>query len=101
MNTKERMARAICRVDCPNASGKLYCKDKCRAHPDSPNLNKRLKQAEAVISDLSAAGSAIVPREPTEEMRKQGTHQIWLGGIFPDRAIRVYKSMVAASEEGK
>ena len=90
MNTNERIARTIQRIVFTGGYENIPAKVRI-----ADNI------AEAVIADLSAAGSAIVPREPTEEMRKQGTHQIWLGGDFPDRAIRVYESMVAASEEGK
>ena len=58
-----------------------------------------LCDVDAMLAALSTAEYAIVLREPTKAMVEQGTHQIGLGGNFPDRAIRVYQSMVAASED--
>ena len=58
--------------------------------------------AHTILAALSAAGLAVVPREPTEAMQKRGTAQAI--ACWDDRLTcagkHVWKAMLTASETG-
>ena len=80
-----------------------------------PLLELKDRLAEKILCDLTAAGLAIVPREPTEEMRLAGFRKCRIkmrglhcrnkdcnvGAVTPPAMDTVWQAMVGASEEAK
>ncbi|MBU6408056.1 MAG: hypothetical protein KGS44_13160 [Alphaproteobacteria bacterium] len=56
--------------------------------------NKAREQARAVLTELSAMGLVVVPREPTEDMLKAGTETL---NLFLTSADQIYRAMLNAS----
>ena len=106
MDTKELMARAAYdaipnggyerrdTTDTANVGTLVFVADPWEEAEDRHAECSEL--AESIRAALSAAGYAIVPREPTEKMIAAGCHY----GNRSDMASR-WKDMVAASEESK
>lgn len=58
-------------------------------------------KALGVLELIQAGTHVLVPREPTEEMRKAGSGNIWNPSdpdITTDHAYAVYDAMIAAAE---
>jgi hypothetical protein len=62
---------------------------------------KLTDDAAAILAALDAAGLAVVPKEPTEEMQIAGTEQWLTVRAMEDRAAVIYRAMLAAAKEGE
>lgn len=76
----ERLARSIYakRPDCQGKPWPLETEDQRRAYPHNPIAAVDLSfiYARAALSEIQAAGYAVVPREPTEKMWIDGQQAI-------------------------
>lgn len=119
-DAREIVARQIAQIFIP-----AYCSDECwnedldlwlrrRSRSDTASRDNVFAVADAILSALSAAGFAIVPREATEEMISIGAKRIVflrhpdhlvLGFVwahdpdeFKQEAKNAWRAMVAAAE---
>ena len=68
---------------------------------EQQGLNAPEARTDAILSALSAAGYAVVPREPTPEMCSMGADELptpTCESPDADAASEVYCAMIAASE---
>jgi hypothetical protein len=75
------------------AAGHACCGDCPRADYD--------RVARLALAALDAAGLAVVPKEPTDEMQIAGTEEWLTVRAMEDRAAVIYRAMVAAAKEGE
>jgi hypothetical protein len=66
-----------------------------------PCVSASRAEADAILAALDAAGLAVVPKEPTEEMQIAGTEVRLIVRAMEDRAAVIYRAMVAAAKEGE
>jgi hypothetical protein len=91
MSPAEVIARAMLDLVSPRASWDNQWKSVQRTLADD---------AAAILAALDAAGLAVVPKEPTEEMRTAGTEEWLTVRAMEDRAAVIYRAMLAAAKEG-
>lgn len=95
----ERLARAICRANCGPRMARDHPEDvECQV---ANGWDMWADEARACLAELSAAGYAVVPVKPTEEMEDAG--QEIIGPCYVNEQMadpgKVWSAMLAASRK--
>jgi hypothetical protein len=64
-----------------------------------PCVSASRAEAAAILAALDAAGLAVAPKEPTDEMQTAGTEEWLTVRAMEDRAAVIYRAMIAAAKE--
>ena len=91
------VARAICADDSDRVHGARCPLGSCSEPPgECPYMDNARAAIAAYLADLARRGLAVVPREPTREMRLAGNQADYVSRQDGDWSA-VYRAMVAAA----